>query len=170
MITLFSENFKQFSQDSYDREVRRAQIHRLRCSFCRHAGCLRIHGYYYRTVWTPSGPVRLRILRLICSCGKTHAVLLSSFVPYSRVSVCDHVKIISCASSGEAVARTESEIPLISEWSIRNIRRNFSRFWKERLRSAGTELLPMDSLVKSSFRDFFRQFMQIHRGPNILFS
>ena len=107
MITLFVSDFKYISQDIYDRETVPLQLHRLTCPSCGHSACLTVHGYYTRSVHTPNGPVSLRILRVKCSCGRTHAILLSSLVPYSRVLLADQVKIAASASPSAAVSRME---------------------------------------------------------------
>lgn len=170
MITLFVSDFKYISQDIYDRETVRLQLHRLTCPSCGHSACLTIHGYYTRSVHTQNGPVSLRILRVKCSCGRTHAILLSSLVPYSRVLLADQVKIAASASPSAAVSRMEECLPDVSEWSVRNIFRNFCRLWKQRLLSMARKFEPLSDLVRDSFLHFFRQFLQIHSGSNLLFS
>ncbi len=169
MITLFVSDFKHFSQDIYDREILRLQLWQLTCPSCGHSACLSVHGYYYRTVFTTEGVVRLRILRVKCSCGRTHAVLLSSLIPYSRVPLSDQVQIASADSASTAVSRMESVLPDLSEWSVRNIYKNFVRFWKQRLLSIPQVTELSVSLVRNCFLHFKRQFLQIHCGSNLLF-
>ena len=95
MITVLVNENNPISQDFYDSVINSLQIHRIFCS-CGHAGCLHIHGYYTRRVKTPAGTVILRILRLKCAeCGHTHAVLLSSLVPYSQIALKDQRQIVS---------------------------------------------------------------------------
>ncbi|WP_434084494.1 DUF6431 domain-containing protein [Lacrimispora xylanisolvens] len=58
---------------------------------------LTIHGYYHRSIKSEESVIRLHICRVKCSyCGTTHALLLSSIVPYSQISLSDQVSIISC--------------------------------------------------------------------------
>ena len=95
MITLFVEENNPMTPTFYNNLIAALQFHRLICP-CGHSGSLSIHGYYYRSVKTAQGLLRFRICRVICSCcGHTHALLLSSMVPYSRISLADHVSIIS---------------------------------------------------------------------------
>ena len=169
MITLFVSDFKHISQKVYDREISNLQLHHLMCPSCGHSACLSVHGYYLRSVHTSDGLLIIRILRVKCSCGRTHAILLSSMVPYSRIPVEVQSRIAACESSSKAVIRTEIGFSDISEWTIRNIYRNFQRFWKEMLLSISQDLKYPAELVINSFKHFRRQFMQIHRGSNLLF-
>lgn len=169
MITLFVSDFKHISQQVYDREIAGLQLHRLSCPSCGHSSCLSIHGYYLRSIHTPDGLLKLRILRVKCSCGRTHAILLSSMVPYSRIPLEVQSRIAACESASKAVVRTEIELADITEWAIRNIHRNFQRLWKEMLLSITQDLEHLADLVRNSFRHFRRQFMQIHCGMNQLF-
>ena len=87
MITIFTENCNHFSQESYDSVMSRVPIHRLTCSACGRSGCLQYHGSYRRKVRSSQGTVVLRIQRVKCTeCGRTHALLLSSLVPYSQIA------------------------------------------------------------------------------------
>lgn len=84
MITIFVRDCNQISQSFYDSVIYDLQLHQLTCS-CSHSACLSVHGYYKRTVKLSSGAIRLRVCRVKCSeCGATHALLLSSMVPYSQ--------------------------------------------------------------------------------------
>ena len=113
MITVLVNENNPISQDFYDSVINSLQIHRIFCS-CGHAGCLHIHGYYTRRVKTPAGTVILRILRLKCAeCGHTHAVLLSSLVPYSQIALKDQRQIVSAyeeKSNRNAVCDTNSSM------------------------------------------------------------
>ncbi|WP_350339911.1 DUF6431 domain-containing protein [Sporofaciens sp. JLR.KK001] len=57
------------------------------CPFCGAAGSCKIHAYYDRSLvdFIDGAPVRhsLCILRLICTCGHTHAILPDFIIPYS---------------------------------------------------------------------------------------
>lgn len=57
------------------------------CPFCGAAGSCKIHAYYGRSLvdFIDGAPVRhsLCILRLICTCGHTHAILPDFIIPYS---------------------------------------------------------------------------------------
>lgn len=169
MITLSVENFNHISQRFYDDIISGLQFHMLTCPSCGHSGTLTRHAYYTRSIRTTDGIIPLRILRLKCSCGCTHAVLISSIVPYSRISLKDHIFIISSGYEPDAVAKIQLSIPEISFWSIRSICRIFASYWKERLISFGISLLDTGKLVFECFHTFSRQFMQNHIGLNQLF-
>ena len=57
------------------------------CPWCRTKGSCRIHAYYDRSLvdFMGGAPVRhsLCIMRLICTCGHTHAILPDFIIPYS---------------------------------------------------------------------------------------
>lgn len=169
MITLSVQNFKQISQEIYDQIIFGLQLHQLTCPSCKHSACLTNHGYYKRSVQTSDGLIPLRILRVKCSCGKTHAILLSSMVPYSRITFTDQVAIAASESLQSAVSLLQQLIPDLSEWTIRHVWNNYRHFWKQRLLSEKISLSPPLELVRRSFQAFERQFLQIHRGLNSLF-
>lgn len=76
------------------------QFHQLKCT-CGHSACLSVHGYYHRTVRTSKGSFRLRICRVICSeCGRTHAILPESIVPYDQISLEDQRVIVIAYENG----------------------------------------------------------------------
>jgi len=169
MITLPVTDFNQISQYFYDQIVLNLQFHQLICPSCKHSACLSIHGYYYRSIHTSNGLVCLRILRVKCSCGKTHSILLSSMVPHSRLSLKDQTLIAASRRFSEAVCNLQSLIPDLSEWTVRYIWNGFHHIWKQRLLSESISLAPLPELVRRCFNSFHRQFMQIHCGINTLF-
>jgi hypothetical protein len=57
---------------------------------------------------------------------------------------------------------------LIDDCNARYIFRQYRKHWEQRLLSIG--LTPGDDLVAPCFSFYSRQFMQIHRTRNILFS
>ena len=170
MITVLVNENNPISQDFYDSVINSLQIHRIFCS-CGHAGCLHIHGYYTRRVKTPAGAVILHILRLKCSeCGHTHAVLLSSLVPYSQIALKDQRQIVTAyeeKSNRNAICDTNSSI---DENNVKSVIRSYCRHWRERLRSEGIGLSLADLLIRLCFSVYSAQFMQIHATFNRLFS
>lgn len=86
MITRSVHDCNSISQDFYDKFIKELPFHQL-TGTCSRAGCLTIHGYYYRTIKFDDNALRLRVCRVICHCccGITHAPLLLSLVPYSQV-------------------------------------------------------------------------------------
>lgn len=89
---------KQSLQTIYDLIVDNLQLVQIRCNECNQCGFV-VHGYYDRRLkrYLKNGENsdRITILRIRCThCGKTHAVLLSSMIPYSQLSVEDSISII----------------------------------------------------------------------------
>lgn len=171
MITIFSNTFNTLSQNYYDKTIDSIPFHRLTCT-CGHSACLTRHAYYYRSIKTPLGKIRLRICRVKCSlCGATHALLLAEMVPYSQIPLISQIYITreSLADSPDYNAVMAAN-PEIDESNIASLLRQFNRFWKERLLSQDIRLTDYNNLIRLSFAFFRKQFMQIKCTPNILFS
>ena len=171
MITVTVKECNTISQDFYDTVINSLQFHQLTCT-CGHSGCLTIHAYYSRKVKLPDGSsIRLRILRVKCSeCGRTHAILLSSLVPCSQISLSIHLTITQAYedSQNPLVACTDSGS--IDENHVKRIIRTYLCHWKERLLSARITLSSIGDLVCGCFSFYSAQFMQIRRTPNTLFA
>lgn len=169
MITLFVEENNPLTPNFYNNLISKLQFHKLHCS-CGHSGCLSVHGYYYRYLKTPSGKLRFRICRVKCEvCGKTHAILLSSFVPYSQTSLKDHVEIIEAFEDVVPTASLLKSNNSIDESSFRHIIRQYLKHWKQKLLSEKITLSPLPDLIQSCFGHYSRQFMQIRRTINLIF-
>ena len=85
MIAILTGMVKRFSKKRYYDAIAALELYQLTCS-CGHSGCLIVHGYYERTVRTPFGSMRIRVLRVMCKeCGHTHALLPEILVPYSQL-------------------------------------------------------------------------------------
>lgn len=169
MITVSVDFCKPISQNFYDDVINSLQFHRLTCP-CGHSGCLTIHGYYNRTVKTGNSDIRLHVCRVICSqCGGTHALLLSSIVPYSQVSLPDQVSILEHAQSDRDFSSVMDSTPSIDESCVRSVIRRFRWHWEQRLLSEGLLLSLSMNFIACCFHAFRRQFMQIKSTPNILF-
>lgn len=170
MITLFVEENNPLTQYFYNKSINNIQFHQLTCPSCGHSGCLSVHGYYHRSVKTSSGKNKIRICRVICECcSHTHAILLSSMVPYSQTSAAEQISIIDNYETHQSQDTVMNNNPLIDENNIRYIIRNYLKHWKERLLSEKLNLYPVSELIPSCFRYYFRQFMQIKNVPNVLF-
>lgn len=170
MITIFVSDCNQISQSFYDSVINLVQFHQLTCS-CAHSACLSVHGYYRRTVKLHSGALRLRVCRLKCSeCGTTHALLLSSMVPYSQILLSDQQRICNDYEEGRNACMICESNPSIDENNIKSILRNYRLCWREKLRSLRISLFPLGVLILSCFSDYSSQFMQIHQRVNKLFS
>ena len=130
-----------------------------------------IHGYYKRSVKLPDGTIRLRICRVKCSeCGRTHALLLSSIVPYSSIRASDQQQICIAFEQHLPTATVCDSNPQIDENNVKYILRSYRRHWREMLVSLRISLTPLLMLVSSCFANYSAQFMQIRSGPNRLFA
>lgn len=168
MITLDVPDFNNFSQEFYDSVINALDLHQLECS-CKRRGCLSIHGYYQRSVITDEGKVELRILRVRCSeCGKTHALLLLSLVPYSQVTLEDQRAIVQEYEKGIPPNDICSADGL-DENNVKAIILRYRRFWKQRILSEDISLDPIRKLIAGCFAVYRMQFMQIRRTSNKLF-
>lgn len=168
MITILVQNCNLISQSFYDSVITRIQFHQLACT-CGHSACMTIHGYYYRSIKLPTGTLRLRICRVRCSeCGKTHALLLSSIVPYSQIRTCDQQQICIAFEQHLSASSVCDSNPEIDENNVKSVLRNYRR-WREMLKSLRISLSPLIVLIDSCFANYSAQFMQIHRGYNTLF-
>ena len=135
MITIFVPDCNQISQSFYDSVIFDLQLHQLTCS-CSHSACLSVHGYYWRSVKLPSGTLRLRVCRVKCSeCGTTHALLLSSIVPFSQIPLSDQQRICNDYEEGRSVSMVCETNPSIDENNVKSILRNYRLCWREKLRS-----------------------------------
>jgi transposase len=171
MITLFIKDCNhQITQEYYDRVIHSISIHQLRCS-CGHSGCMIIHGYYRRHLKTSNGIIQLQITRVRCTdCGATHALLLSSIVPYSQIALSVQIKIIQAFHSGSDRNAFCTLDDTIDENHVKSILLRYQRHWLERIRAVSTMAKPVNELICICFSHYARQFMQIHRTFNTLFT
>jgi hypothetical protein len=170
MITVLVNDCNQFSQSFYDSITSNLQWHQVRCS-CGHAGCLTIHGYYYRSVHSRSGSYLLRILRMKCSeCGRTHAILLSSFVPYNQISLEDQRLVVEAFEHREDVLKVCTPEGSLDENNVKAIIRRYKHHWQEKLRAEATGFSPLQKLIRQCFSLYSAQFMQVRCTFNTLFS
>lgn len=169
MIIVFVEDYNNFSQDYYNSVIDSLQLHQLTCT-CGHSGCLCVHAYYSRSVFTPDGLVTIRICRVRCEfCGKTHALLLSSIVPYDRISLSDQYDIICAYEDGTDTDAVCDANNCIDENNVKSVILRYRRFWRQRLRSESIGLVPFASLVRGCLSVYCLQFMQIHPTPAMPF-
>ena len=164
MLTVPIQDFNTFTQEFYNSVISELQLHRLECS-CGRFGCLSFHGYYSRSVITPSGKKTLYICRVKCSeCGHTHALLLSSMVPYSQIPSKVQQQIVIAYEDG--LDRSNLFSSGIDENNVKSVVRRYVRFWRERLRSARISLEPLSDLIIACFSHYSKQLMQIKNTFN----
>lgn len=172
MITIFVPDCNTISQKIYDDTVNSVDIRQLQCPSCGHHGSLVHHGSYKRTVRTGGESVRLSILRVKCSCGATHAILISSIVPYSQIPAETQRLIAKRTEDGTGFKNhgfDDVMDAVLDEAGIRSVIRSYRKHWRERLLSAAVRLDNLPRMVRRCFALYARQFMQIKHTPNTLF-
>ncbi len=150
-------------QTIYDLIVDDLQLVQIRCNECNQCGFV-VHGYYdrrlKRCLKNGESSARITILRIRCThCGKTHAVLLSSMIPYSQLSVEDSISIIELEHNCQINSFLDEHYWIETD-DVFNTRKKFRHYWKERLLSSRL-FLHMENLTESCIEQFRLQFMQI---------
>ena len=159
MIIAITHGVNVHSQKSYDQIVEGIDKKQLCCPHCRHTG-MTVHGYYSRDLKVGDGKTELVITRVKCPfCGKTHAILPDSIVPYSQIGMEDTIVIIVSTNAKERRSVME-QTPSIDESDVYRVLRNYKKHWKQRLLSYQIDIRG-DSLIESCIRSFRRSFMQI---------
>lgn len=170
MILISVRDYNQFSQNYYDSVINSLPFHQLTCT-CGHSACLSVHAYYRRGVFIPSGVQSLRICRVRCSeCGKTHALLPSSLVPYDRITLPDQHRIILAYQDGTDRNAICEENPTLDENCVKAVIRRFLFFWLQRLLSEAVRLASLPPLVETCCASYSMQFMQVRRIALRLFA
>ena len=168
MITILIEDCNSFSQKSYDDSLSSIQIHMMQCKCGRCGGLIR-YGHYKRCLKLLGLLISIFIQRVRCSfCGKTHALIPSLIVPYSRIPREDQQEILLLKDQGGSANPVLDRNCLIDEGNVRCIIHRFKRHWGERLLSLGLTL--HDRLTAACLSVYSLQFMQIRRTWNSFFS
>ena len=149
MITVEAENYNLISQDFYDKTVLSLDLALIPCT-CGHAGCLIWHGSYTRKVILEDCVLSLRIARVRCrNCGCTHAVLLSSIVPYSQILLSIHVSVAQCCENRGSLSSVLHRQTYLDENHISSLARSYRSHWRERLRAISARTSSLRDLVRS---------------------
>ena len=107
MITVKTENYNLISQDFYNKTIDSLDLNLISC-VCGHSGCLIRHGSYKRSIQLADRSLSLSVVRVYCKiCGHTHALLLSSMVPYSQIPLALHVRLIQLLQQNPEQFRLE---------------------------------------------------------------
>ena len=154
MITLFVEENNPLTPNFYNEMINNLQFHQLTCP-CGHSGCLSVHGYYHRHIKASSGRLLFRICRVKCECcGHTHAILLSSMVPHSQISLAEQVTIIHNYENSLSQDSVMNDNPSIDESCYRYIIRQYLNHWKQKLLSERISFGSIHDLIVSCFSLF----------------
>ena len=119
MITIKTENCNPISQDFYNKTIDSLDLKRLPCT-CGCSGCLIRYGSYKRNVQLQDHVVTLVIVRVYCTaCSHTHALLLSSMVPYSQIPLDIQITAIHAYESGLTVEHSLKNQCFIDENNLK---------------------------------------------------
>lgn len=169
MLTIQLKIDKPINQKNYDEIRFKLDPTVLQC-VCGAIGEFIWHGSYKRKVVLTGGDViPLRIARLYCKhCHHTHAIILSTMVPYSKYPLSVQADIIESHDKNVSLNSILEKYPGIELDTLKSIIKKFHRHWNERLRSIGLALYPLSHLIEESFKHFKCQFMQIKATRNKL--
>lgn len=169
MITIKVENYNHISQDFYNKTIDSLDLNLISCT-CGHSGSLIRHGSYRRKLQLMHSVLSLSIVRVYCKvCGHTHALLLSSMVPYSQLPLSIHISAIHAHEQGCGFESVLNGHLRIDENNLKSIIRSYRLHWRERLLSAALDISDIPSFIVGCFIHFSRQFMQIKITCNKLF-
>lgn len=152
------------------------------CPYCKCKGNCRIHGYYYRRLidFVNGRPLvaRVRVVRVICSCGATHAILFDPVVPYRQHSLFFMLRVLAehflHIRTVEKICEVfEISLPTFYRWKA--LFSSHRQDWQGSLASIETSLrrFLLDLVLKIPFSDFASSFftltgisfLQSHKNP-----
>lgn len=169
MITIEVDFDNPVSQDFYDKIIYSLNLNQIACT-CGLAGSLIWYGGYERKVRMADHVILLHVARVFCtSCGHTHALLLSSIVPYSQIPLRVQASVADCYEKRSGYRTILNSQSCIDENTISSIIRSYRRHWRQRLRSQGLSFTALHDLIRGCFAAFSRPFMQIKTTRNKLF-
>lgn len=165
MISFISKKINRLNQEKYNDYIASIDFSTCSCN-CGATGRFNMHGYYTRTIKNPSRKIKLNILRVKCkSCGRTHAVLYPSIVPYSQVVLIDTLDIVSNYLNNESNNSVLNLNPEITESDVRYTIKKFKKHWKERIKSLTiypmVDFFKLNNFLELVSKAFKIAFMQI---------
>lgn len=165
----------------FRQSLKQSPLFLLVCPYCGAKGTCKKRGSYERSLVTfPDGKpqvVRLRIPRVQCTCGKSHALLPDFIVPYLSYSLPTILHILSDYFTRRLTIRGICEKYLVSPPLIYRFKKRFllhKKHWLGVLRDMELSSLSfMDELLASPytpFHDAFLRlttysFLQSHKNP-----
>lgn len=169
MITVFVSENNPISQKAYDDSMNQADPFCLPCT-CGCQGSLIRYGSYCRHVKAGGAKFPLIIRRVLClSCGRSHALIPSSLVPYSQIPLEDQVSLMEVFEEGGSPEAILDSNPQIDDRTPFRLIRMYLIYWRERLLSERIALRPLVRLTRQCLSLFGKQFMQIKNTPNIFY-
>ena len=168
-------------RDLFRQSLEQSPLFLLVCPYCGAKGTCNKRGSYERSLVTfPDGKplvVRLRIPRVQCTCGKSHALLPDFIVPYLSYSLPMILRILSDYFTRRLTIRGICEKYLVSPPLIYRFKKLFllhKKQWLGILRDMELSTISfMEELLMSSydrFHDAFLRlttysFLQSHKNP-----
>ena len=168
-------------RDLFRQSLEQSPLFLLVCPYCGAKGTCNKRGSYERSLVTfPDGKplvVRLRIPRVQCTCGKSHALLPDFIVPYLSYSLPMILRILSDYFTRRLTIRGICEKYLVSPPLIYRFKKRFlihKKQWLGILRDMELSTISfMEELLTSSydrFHDAFLRlttysFLQSHKNP-----
>ena len=165
----------------FRQSLKQSPLFLLVCPYCGAKGTCKKRGSYERSLVTfPDGKpqvVRLRIPRVQCTCGKSHALLPDFIVPYLSYSLPTILHILSDYFTRRLTIRGICEKYLVSPPLICRFKKRFlihKKQWLGILRDMELSTISfMEELLMSSydrFHDAFLRlttysFLQSHKNP-----
>ena len=165
----------------FRQSLKQSPLFLLVCPYCGAKGTCKKRGSYERSLVTfPDGKpqvVRLRIPRVQCTCGKSHALLPDFIVPYLSYSLPMILRILSDFFTRRLTIRGICEKYLVSPPLIYRFKKRFlihKKQWLGILRDMELSTISfMKELLTSSydrFHDAFLRlttysFLQSHKNP-----
>lgn len=145
------------TQKKYDELIGSLDFSTYKCKLCGNVG-FETHAYYDRGVIVEHS-FRLVVKRIRCpNCGKTHALLPQSLVPYSQIPLETTVEIIKLKTEKDIRQYLDS-VTYLAEEVIRMVQKKYKKFWRNRLIS---HQISVDNQVSAHCLDTFGyQFMQL---------
>ena len=120
--------------------------------------------------WTvPTGVTSVDVLVVGGGGAGGNALLQSSIVPYSQISLSGQIRILSCYEASGDFAAIMNSHPAIDESNIRHVIRQYRCHWRQRRLAIGLTLSMTRHFISQCFKGFGRQFMQIKPTPNVFF-
>jgi hypothetical protein len=169
MIMIMDPGCNPVSQEIYDFNIRSIELLQMICT-CNRTGTFIKYGKYARHLRFGDKAEEIRIQRVVCrECGRTHALLPSSIVPYAQIPLREQVFIIGHYGNQSDMEQFYVENEAIDENSIKSVSMRYRKYWLQRILSESIPLTPLDDLVRECFLAFSRQFMQIRKGLIKLF-
>lgn len=136
MIIVKTENYNHISQEFYNNTTNSLALNLIPCT-CGRSGCLTRYGSYIRSIQLTDGILSLTVARVCCKVyGHTRALLLSSMVPYSQLSLSFHVRLISSFEHRQGLQSVLNGQYCVDENNLKSLLRKYSLYWKERILSA----------------------------------